>query len=328
MKVLITGGAGFIGFHLAKYLANLDYNITIIDNFERGSKDENFKELINRKNVIFIKGDVTLSKTFDKLDTDYEYIYHLAAINGTANFYNIPDKVLKIGVFGIINILEWFVKCRKTNNKAKLLFSSSSETYAAGVKLFGDKFPIPTPEEVPLIIGDPKNVRVCYGTGKIVGEVALYAYSKVYGIKDFVIVRYHNIYGPRMGFDHVVPQFIERIVKKEEPFKIFGSQETRSFCYIDDCIMATKIVMESQFSNECIINIGRDDDEIKIIDLAKKLFEIVGINPSLEIKEAPKGSVSRRCPDISKLKKLGFTPKIGFKEGLKNCYDWYKAGLR
>ena len=320
MKVLITGGAGFIGFHLASALAKQDYNVSIIENFERTPEDKEFDDFIKRSNVRFIKGDVTNPNTFKNLDRDFDQIYHLAAINGTENFYKIPDKVLKVGVLGTLNILDWFVKCKK----GKFLFTSSSEVYSGGLSLLKGNFPIPTPEEVPLIVDDPKNVRWSYGAGKILGEVAMYAYAKSYNLKNFVITRYHNIYGPRMGFDHVIPQFISRIVKKENPFKIHGGDQTRTFCYIDDAIKATQLVMESEDTNGQVIHIGRSDDERKIIDLAKELFDVANVNPSLNVLPIPEGSVMRRCPDTTKLKKLGFKAKVDLKQGLTECFKWYK----
>lgn len=319
-KVLITGGAGFIGLHLAKSLANQGHEVTILDNFARGEEDLDFKSVIEKPNVKFIKGDITLKETFDKLDNDYDYIYHLAMINGTENFYKIPDKVLKVGIIGTINILDWFVK----QKNGKLLFSSSSETYAGALKLLGDKFPIPTPEEVPLIVDNPSNVRWSYGASKILSEVAMHSWAKAYGMKNFSIIRYHNIYGPRMGFEHVVPQFIERLAKKENPFKIIGWEDTRSFCYIDDAVIATQLVMESEKTNGETIHIGRDDGEIAILDMAKTLFKVTNVNPKLDLINSPEGSVKRRCPDITKLKKLGFVPIISLEEGLKKSYEWYK----
>lgn len=319
MKVLITGGAGFIGLHLAGHLSKQGYEVTVIDNFQRHKKDKDFEALIG-KNVEFINADVTLPATFSSLGSNYDQIYHLAAINGTSNFYNIPDKVLRVGVLGTINILDWFAR----NKKGKLLFSSSSEAYSGGLKLMKSKFPIPTPEEVPLVVDDPSNPRWSYGASKILGEVAVYSYAKVYGLNNFVIIRYHNIYGPRMGYEHVIPQFITRIIKKENPFTIYGGQETRSFCYIDDALKATKLVMESKETNGQTIHIGRSDDEIKILDVAKKLFKMAGINPSLDVKPAPAGSPKRRCPDTTKLRKIGFTAKTSLDYGLRKCYEWYK----
>ncbi len=321
-RALITGGAGFIGYHLARHLADNSYNVTLLDNFARSEADEELDNLLKEYNVTFIKGDITKSETFNSIDKEFDYIYHFTAINGTENFYKIPDKVLKVGVFGIMNILDWFVK----QNKGKLMFASSSEAYAGTLKLVGDTFPIPTPEEVPLVIDDPKNVRWSYGAGKIVGEVAVHSYAKAYNLKNFVIIRYHNIYGSRMGFDHVLPQFIGRIVKKENPFKIFGGQETRTFCHVDDAVRATRLVMESEKSNGQTVHIGRSDGEIKIIDLAKQLFEAINVSPhpQIDIQPAPAGSVLRRCPDTSKLQALGFIPKISLQEGLRQTYEWYK----
>lgn len=321
VKVLITGGAGFIGFHLAKYLANKNYETVILDNFTRGIEDEELKQLLEKENVSLIKADVTNSNFTSKLDKDYDQIYHLAAINGTENFYKMPHKVLKVGILGTINLLDWFTE---EKIKGKFLFSSSSEAYAGALNLLKEKFPIPTPENIPLVVEDPKNVRWSYGGSKIMSEIAIYSYAKAFNLKNFSIIRYHNIYGPRMGYEHVIPQFIERIVKKENPFKIYGGTETRTFCYIDDGIKATNLVMENKNANEQTIHIGRDDQEIKIIELAKSLFEIANFYPKIDIQPSPQGCVARRCPDITKLKELGYTPEINLKEGLRKTYDWYK----
>jgi nucleoside-diphosphate-sugar epimerase len=318
-KVLVTGGAGFIGFHLAKSLAEQECDVFILDNFARGKEDLDFKNLIEKENVHFIGGDITKVESFDGLD-GFDYVYHMAAINGTENFYNIPDKVLKVGIVGTLNVLDWFVK----QGKGKLLFASSSETYAGAMRLLQEKFPIPTPEEVPLVVDNPENVRWSYGASKILSEVAIHSYAKAHGIKQFSIVRYHNIYGPRMGFEHVIPQFIQRVVKKEFPFKIFGGQETRTFCYIDDCVRATQMTMESSATDGKTIHIGRDDAEIKIIDMARELFGLAGVNPKISVERAPEGSVMRRCPNIDKLRELGYLPKVSLKEGLKKTFDWYK----
>lgn len=319
-KTLIFGGAGFIGYHLSKHLSDQGHEVTIVDNFKRSAEDKEFKELISRNNVEFIKASILDKKTFENLDTDYDYVYHLCAINGTQNFYKIPVQVLKVGTVGTLNILDWFVKCKK----GKILFSSSSETYGGLLKILNDKFKIPTPEEVPLVVNDPSNVRWSYGGSKILGEVAFHAYSQEHDLKKYVIIRYHNIYGPRMGYDHVIPQFIQRIVNKESPFKVYGGQETRTFCYVDDAVRATQLVMETDSTNQGTINIGRSDDEIKILDMLNKLFSIVNYKPPLDIQSAPAGSVMRRCPDTSKLQKIGFNPEVPLSKGLEICYDWYK----
>lgn len=321
-KCLVTGGAGFIGCHLAKKLADEGQHVTVCDNLFRGKADEDFKRLTEMKNVQYIQADLTAPESFKQFDKNYDYVYHLAAINGTKNFYEIPDKVLRVNTLAAVNILDWFItaKCKK------ILFTSSSETYAGTMRLFG--VPIPTPENVPLSIEDIHNPRWSYGGSKIIGELFFANYARVHKF-DMSIIRYHNIYGARMGYEHVIPEFIARIEKKEDPFKIFGGTETRAFCYVDDATEATKSVMESSATNGEIVHIGNDTEEITIKDLAKRMFGIAGVSPKLDIQPAPSGSVQRRCPDISKLKKMtGYSPRTSLEDGLKKTFVWYQRDIR
>ena len=129
-----------------------------------------------------------------------------------------------------------------------------------------------------------------------------------------------------MGYEHVIPEFSMRLINKEDPFTIYGGDETRAFCYAEDAVKATQLVMESGRTNNEIIHIGNDTEEITIKDLAKKMFEISGFRPSVDIKPAPEGCVQRRCPDITKLKSLtGFNPGISLNEGLRKTMEWYKS---
>lgn len=316
-KALITGGAGFIGFNLSRHLANQGYKVTICDNLFRGKMDNELKSLLELDNVTYINCDLTNPNDFDKLDTNYDYVYHLAAINGTKNFYEMPQKVLRVNVLSSINLLDWYIqtKCKK------ILFTSSSETYAGTMRT--SDFSIPTPEDVPLCVDDILNPRWSYGGSKIMGELLFLNYSKMNNF-DMSIIRYHNIYGGRMGYDHVIPEFIVRLLKKEDPFKIFGSEETRAFCYIDDAINATQLVMENTNTNHEIVNIGNDTEEISIMELAEKLYCITNNYPNLELMPAPLGSVQRRCPDLTKIKKLtGYEPMIDLNDGLKRTFKWY-----
>lgn len=317
--ILITGGAGFIGYHLSYHLSQQNNDVTVIDNFARSEKDVEFKQLIARPNVHFVKGDITDPQTLEGLVDTFDYVYHLAMINGTKNFYEKPHEVIRVGVMGTLNILDWMAQ----KNQGKLLFASSSEAYAGAFKIMGEKFPIPTPEDVPLVIDDPTNVRWSYAASKMIGEVAMHSFAHVGKLPNYAIVRYHNIYGPRMGFDHVVPQVIERIIQKENPFKVYGAQQTRTFCYIDDAVDATQLVMEHKETNGKTIHIGRDDDEIKIKDLVENLFTISEYHPTCEEVSAPQGSTHRRCPDTTKLKNLGFRTRVDLYEGLHHCFDWY-----
>jgi UDP-glucose 4-epimerase len=170
-KILITGGAGFVGYHLALKEANLGNEVTVIDSFERPNKDPEFKALIEHKNVKFLQKDISDESTFEVyLPIDhYDVVYHLAALNGTSNFYNYPAKVLKIGCLSTIYLLDW-VSRHKKGKRPKVIYTSSSETYAGTANIQGDNFPIPTPEDVPLTIDDVRNVRWSYGASKLIGD--------------------------------------------------------------------------------------------------------------------------------------------------------------
>lgn len=320
MKILVTGGAGFIGFHLLKRLVEDDFDVTICDNLFRGKMDSSLKKLIKKENIDFIKCDMTNKEELDRLERDYDYVYHLAAINGTKYFYTIPNTVLRVNILALLNLLDWIID---TDCK-KMVFLSSSEVYAGTP----DK-PIPTPEDVKLTISDVKNPRFSYAGSKILGELLCINYAKAFGL-DITIIRPHNIYGPRMGYEHVIPQLIMRIIGKENPFKIYGGNQTRAFCYIDDFVNGILLASRSYKTKDSIFNIGNDKEEIAIIDLAKKMFKLFKFNPEIEILEPPAGSTNRRCPDIYKVRKLlGYEPKIDLNYGLKETYEWYsqKSGV-
>ena len=317
MKVLILGGAGFIGYHLARSLSASSDRVTVCDNLSRGKMDNEFSSLCKKGNVRFITADLTLDKGFQELERDYDCVYHLAAINGTRYFYEIPDRVLKTNILVVLNFLEWLVKIKY---QAKLVWLSSSEAYAGGYNL--TNMPIPTPETVPLIIEDVFNPRFSYAGSKIAGELLCINYAKQHRF-SLSIVRPHNIYGPRMHEEHVIPELILRIIKKQNPFKLYGGQQSRSFCYIDDFIKGITLVAGSGKSKGEIINIG-NDEEITIQDLAKKMFDLFGFHPQIESLPAPQGSVARRCPDINKARGLlGYAPEVELEEGLKRTYEWY-----
>lgn len=317
MKVLITGGVGFIGFHLAKQLSEDGMQVVILDNLFRGQIDDDFRDLIGRDNVGFINVDLTEKEVFDTLESDFDIVYHLAAINGTKYFYEIPEKVLRTNILSLVNVLDWIVR---TNSK-KLIWLSSSEVYAGAV--ITGELPVPTPEDVPLTIADVANPRNSYAGSKIAGELLCLSYANAYSL-DIRIVRPHNIYGPRMGYEHVIPRFITRIINGDDPFKIYGDMQSRSFCYVDDFVDGIELLSKSPlFDAQRIVNIG-GDDEITILDLAKRMFDLFDFHPELEILPALEGSVNRRCPDISLAgKALGYMPKIDLETGLRKTFDWY-----
>ena len=318
-KILITGGAGFIGYHLSKALAkNDENNILIVDNLSKGKMDKTFKKLIHKSNVTFYEMDLSNLKEYSKLEQDYNQIYHLAAIVGVKEVSQNPFLTLKVNALSTIYILD-FIKDMKNN--PKILFASSCENYAGSIKLCG--LEIPTPEEVPLCIEDVYNPRWSYATSKILGEIACLHCSKKYNF-DTTIVRYHNIYGPRMGTQHVIPEFILRLKKDPTKLEMYGGYQYRSFCYVDDAVKMTVNLMNNQNANNKIVNIG-NEHYIKISLLAEMLFKIMKISPKVIENGAPEGSVEMRRPDLKLIKKLdNYVSNISFDDGLRTTYEWYE----
>ena len=322
-RVLITGGAGFIGFHLARHLiANSDHEIVLMDNLWRGKYDSDLKELLENPRVTFIKGDLTNTASLSSLSGAFNFVYHLAAVNGTRLFYEVPHEVLRINILSLFSILDWI---KTIEVKPRLLFTSSNEAYAGALESF-HQLPLPTPEDVPLVISDVYNPRWTYAGTKLIGELMVINYAKSFHIPA-VIVRPHNFYGPRAGTDHVIPQMCARIIAREDPFVVYGADETRSFCYIEDAVRAMRMVMEApDFDADTaqIFHIG-SDQETRIAELADALFDIAEWRPKkMTDADSKEGSVKRRLPDVSKLKRhTGWEHVTTLSDGLRQTFGWY-----
>jgi UDP-glucose 4-epimerase len=323
-KILITGGTGFIGYHLAKRLSEDKNNsIVLVDNLFRSQLDEDMKALLKKSNVKHVRADLTKREAWNVLGGGYDYVYHLASINGTRLFYEIPFEVLSIGITTSLYAIKWF-RTLNANPKAKILYTSSNEAYAGALEAFG-QLPLPTPEDVPLVISDPYNPRWSYAGQKLIGELLFIHGAKAHDFR-MSIVRPHNFYGPREGYEHVIPEIIERVKKQTDPFPIYGADETRSFCYIDDAIDAIIAVMESDKTDGHTYHIGTKE-ETNIKDLIEKIFEKMNWKPKkLDIQKSPEGSVKRRLPQVNKIKEhTGWEAKINIDEGLKKMIEWYSA---
>lgn len=321
-KILITGGAGFIGHFLIKWLLKTtDHNITVVDNLCRGRLDTELATLLEHPHVRFVNGDLTDSTIFDKLNDGFEYIYHLAAIIGVKHVTQHPDRVLSVNAISTLNILD-YAKSIKTLRK--LFFSSTSEIYAGTVKHFGAS--IPTNEDVPLAIDDIKADRSTYALSKMFGESAGFVFSRKYNI-PITIGRYHNIYGPRMGFAHVIPELFVRIWRSDI-VDLASPSHTRAFCFIDDAIELTVRICENANTNGEVVNIGNSQEEISIRDLALKIAHIM--NRRIVINELPDtpGSTHRRCADTKKMESMtNYRRFVSLDEGLRMTYTWYQDKL-
>ena len=206
------------------------------------------------------------------------------------------------------------MECIKSTNCKRIFFTSSSEVYG---------FPsiFPTPENSILSIPDPTNPRFSYSSSKIVGETIIVNYAKSIGI-DYTIARLHNAYGPKMGFEHVIPEFIRKVVKKEKFLVNGDGTESRSFCYISDIIEEIKLITNQSNGKNEIFNIG-NPVETSINELILELEKIYGNKISPVYTKFKNPGTKRRVPDISKIKKLGYTPKISLSNGLQKTYEWY-----
>ncbi len=317
-KILIMGGAGFIGLNIIRKLVERpDVHITIADNFFRGKMDADLKAIVEQYNIKVVAADFTEAVAFDLLDKDYEQVYMLASVVGVEYTTKIPNELIRINTFLIINTLEWL----KGSTCKKVLFTSTSECYAGTIEAFG--YEVPTSEKVPLCIEDIAHPRFTYAVTKMLGESGFLNYAKVFDF-ECTVVRYHNVYGSRMGFKHVIPQVVKRLLDGETPFKVYGFNQTRSFNYIDDAVDGTVAAMDSEAANGEIIHIGDMTAEITIEELVHYIAELVGFTGSFVREGVHDGSVSRRCPDTTKAKELlGYAPKVSWKEGIKKTVEWY-----
>lgn len=319
MKVLVTGGAGFIGYHLAHHHRQQGDVVVILDNlFKAGGRaDEAFEALIKSEGVRYLAADLTKPLAVETEPSGFDVVYHLAAINGTRLFYEIPYQLARANLLMTLNLLDWL----EGQAVRKLVYASTSEVYA-GCEQVG-LLAIPTGEDIPVVFPQPTNVRFSYGTSKFMGEFLCFQFGKKMKIPTSV-VRYHNIYGPRMGTDHVIPEFILRMKQRENPFRIFGGNETRAFCYVEDAVAATHLVATTPSCDHEIVHIGNTKEEITIEALARLLMAQFGETFDILECGGRSGSVSRRCPNTAKLKKLtGFEAKVDLKEGLSRTSEWY-----
>ena len=317
-KILITGAAGFVGYHLASSLvADQDCDLTLVDNLSRGVMDPEFSELCKQPNLRFYSKDLLGPAAFNELGRDFDEVYHLAALLGVENVLRNPVAVLNVNTVLTLKLLEWAL----SNGIRKIFFSSTSEVYA-WTQLF-HPLPVPTAEDVPLSLTDLKNPRTTYAASKIFSELAVTNYC-VQAQVPFVIARYHNVYGPRMGNDHVIPQLYQRAVGGQNPLVVYSPQHIRAFCFVSDAVSATITAMRTESAANQTINIGNDQEQVTIQELAEKILRCANLDYRIEPKNAANDPIARRCPDISKARNLlGYEPAVSLENGLKRTLSWY-----
>lgn len=302
--------------------ARADDEVYVVDSLGRHGHWSELDEVLDDSRVRLIRADLAALSAFDGLPVPIDRVYHLAAIVGVGPVLAAPAKVLRTNTLTTLAVFDWFVQNGRPDGR--LLFASSSEVYA-GAALAGLPLAIPTPEGVPTVVPDDGSTRVSYALSKLWGEV----YARCLSTGDgplLASVRFHNVYGPGMGFDHVIPQVVARIVAREDPFRMIGAEETRSFCWIEDAVEAMYRVMESpRLARGMVVHVGDEHAEVAVWALYEMLFDLCGWRPHARVAaEAAPGSVPRRCPSVGRLRELtGYEPRTPLQDGLARTVRWY-----
>ncbi len=310
MKILILGGAGFIGSHLTKYFLKKNYQVYIIDNLITGNKN-NLKEVLNNKNFVFIEKDI-INYNFNKLP-HFDLIYDLASPASPKLFKKLSLEILKVNSIGVFNLLNFFLKSKSKT----LIFASTSEVY-------GD--PLVSPQKETYFGNvNPNGIRSVYDESKRFAESALFAYMRKFNL-DIRIARIFNTYGPFMNKDdgRVISNFINQAIENK-PITVYGDgQQTRSCCYIDDLINGLIKIGKTKNLKGEVINLG-NSDERKIIDIAYLIKKLTNSKSKIIFKPLPEDDPKSRLPDISKAKKIiNWQPKITLEEGLIKTINYFK----
>lgn len=308
-RILITGGAGFIGSHLTDRLLQKGHYVIVLDNLHTG-RTVNFVAHRDNPNFEFIRHDVTLP-----ILLEVDEVYHLACPASPVHYQSNPVKTVKTNVIGTINMLGLAKRVH-----AKFLLASTSEVY-------GDPLEHPQQESYWGNV-NPIGPRSCYDEGKRVAETLTVNYQTSHSL-DTSIVRIFNTYGPRMLFDdgRVVSNFVVQALKGET-ITIYGKgDQTRSFCFVSDLVDGL-IALQGKADEHQPVNLG-NPNEMTIVELAELIKELTGSASKLDFRELPTDDPTRRKPDISRAKKvLGWEPRISIREGLLQTIADFEARLR
>ncbi|MBX3358751.1 MAG: SDR family oxidoreductase [Phycisphaeraceae bacterium] len=306
-RILVTGGAGFLGSHLCDRLVAQGHDVICLDNFFTSQKI-NITHLLGKPNFEFIRHDVT-----QPIVLEVDEIYNLACPAAPGHYQYNPIKTMKTSVLGAINMLGLAKRCR-----AKVLQASTSEIY-------GDPEVHPQPESYRGAV-NPIGPRACYDEGKRAAETLFFDYHRANKV-NIRVVRIFNTYGPRMHpYDgRVVSNFIRQALAGED-ITIFGDgSQTRSFCYVDDLVEVIMRMMNGPDAFVGPVNIG-NPGEFTIKELAEQVIEMTGAKSKLVHKPLPADDPTQRQPDITLARsKLGWEPKVQLREGLKKTVDWFRS---
>ena len=308
-RVLVTGGAGFLGSWICESLIHMQAEVICVDNLASGLMS-NIAHLMDSSMFHFIEHDISEPINFDdRLDL----VIHMASRASPFEFDHYPIEILKANTIGLVISLDIAKK-----HEARILYTSTSEAY-------GNPMVVPTPESY---YGNVNSIgpRGCYDEAKRCGEAYVMAYKRQYGL-DTRIARIFNTYGPRIRWDGIyaraVPRFIDQAVDGR-PITIFGDgTQTRSFTYVTDQIEGLLRLIAMDGAKGSVVNIG-NDNETKIIDMARMVLNVTGSASGITYQPLPDDDPLRRRPDITRAKDLlGWEPKVSLEDGLHNTVEWF-----
>jgi len=310
MKVLITGGAGFIGSHLCDKYTKEGHTVLCLDNFMSGNL-MNIRHLLDCRNFKLIKGDIRDSDLLEKVMRDVDVIFHLAAQIHVDRSYVEPQLTYEINVMGTQNILE----AARMYDTKRVIYASTSEVYGSA-------------QHVPINEKHPLNAPHPYGASKIAADRMCQAYTQTYGM-DIAIPRLFNTFGPRqrdVGYGGVISIFTRRVLSNVPPIIYGDGLQTRDFIYIDDAVRAYDLILKHKKPITEPVNFG-SGKELTILDLANMIIDSCGKKGSIKPVhvESRIGEVERLIADATKAKDLlGWGPECGLEEGLKSFIQWYR----
>lgn len=315
-KVAITGAAGFIGAYLVRRLLAEGHEVLAIDNYVRGrvSRLDGIDGPLQRLTI-----DVREREALTPALKGVEAMFHLAAVNGTENFYKQPALVLDVGVRGMLAVAEACLEAGVPD----LVVASSAEVYQTPAI-------VPTPETIDLVIPNSLNPRYSYGGSKLISELIAFNYCRD-RMRKVQVFRPHNVYGPDMGWKHVIPQLIDKVgaavAAGSGSVDLQGDgRETRAFCYVDDIVTGI-VTMWARGAATEVYHIG-SMEEVAIGDVAAMVAQALGSDVTFVPGPAAEGGTPRRCPDIGKMQALGYEPLVALAEGIGRTVAWYTANPR
>lgn len=308
-KPLVTGAGGFIGSHLVQELLNIsDTQVIYCIDLPNSKRLKTFE---NNPRVKIIELDLNFESSIDYLPSDATCVFALAALNGTSRFYSKPYTVFESSICPTLNVI------RKYGKLIPIVYSSSSEVYASTVTNFGGA--IPTSESVIPSIESIHNPRWSYAAAKLAGEIAINSAAIEFGT-NCSIVRYHNVYGPDMGSDHFIPDFVDRA--KSGVFEVIGAFESRAFLNVLDAVQGTIAAAYHAKESVPVFHLG-SSEELRILDAAQIILDEMGLgDKEINLVPSREGSVARRVADSTKAKEvLKWESKIEFRAGIRSYLD-------